>query len=330
MVSTSDIEASVIVPTHNRRDLLRRCLQALAEQTQDLSTFEVVVADDGSDDDTAIMLGEFEAPFHLQTLILGSVGQSPARNAGIEASRGRVCILLDDDVISSPSLVQEHLAAHRQHDRMVGIGALVQEPPSARDWYAHAFARAWAQHYSRLEDGPATWADCYGGNMSAPRSALLEVGGFATDISISKDTEIGFRLEQHGYAPRFLPRAHAVHDDQKPCTRLLGDLKRQGSGYIDLVAKHPAMQKKLLGWFAMGSKRELLLRRSLIALRVPPMVLVRAGALLRGQGGQDLWYEFVRKYAFWLAVRQRVSRQSWLELTRAPSPPAPTTPVDAR
>ena len=57
---------SVIIPSYNRRELLRRCLDSLAVQTQDAASFEVVVVDDGSTDGTAEMVAELHTPYRLQ------------------------------------------------------------------------------------------------------------------------------------------------------------------------------------------------------------------------------------------------------------------------
>lgn len=313
-------DLSVLVPTHNRRELIKRCLESLARQDHPLERFEVIVVDDGSEDDTQSMLGSIELGLRLTVLSPGAVGQSAARNAAIDAAESEICVLLDDDVIASPVLVPGHLEAHRADPRTVAIGALTQAPLARRDWYADAFRRSWTRHYNRLRSGRVDWTHCYGGNFSAPREALLDVGGFATDISISKDIEIGYRLEQSGWHLTYLAEARAVHDDQKPRRRLLRDVERQGSGYIDLVAKHPGMGPKLLGSFNDASSRELALRQALLALRVSPELLAMPGGLFRSQGLQDLAYEFLRKYAFWLAVRRRVDRRQWRALTQSTEP----------
>jgi glycosyltransferase involved in cell wall biosynthesis/peptidoglycan/xylan/chitin deacetylase (PgdA/CDA1 family) len=310
-------ELSVIVPSHNRRKLLERCIDALREQTQHPASFELIVADDGSTDGTAEAIARLETPFSLRVLKLDKVGKSAALNAAIKVAAGQVCLFLDDDVVASPALIAEHLAAHREDERTLGIGALTQEPPSARDWYAHAFAKAWNDHYGRLvERKRPDWSASYGGNLSAPRQALIEVSGFATDLEVSEDTELGFRLEQHGCTPRYLPRAHAVHDDQKLRKQLLADARRQGAGYIELVRRHPAMQAKLIGWFGATTPRELALRRLLLALHLPPGPLAALGRLLPGGGRKEVWYYFVWRFAFWSAVRRNVSRDRWVRLTR--------------
>ena len=158
---------SVIIPTHNRRAVLARCIAALAAQGQDPSTFEVVIADDGSEDGTAEMLAELRTPFALRALNLGKVGSMAARNAAIEASEGEITLVMDDDVIAGRGLIEAHLAAHREQGMVVAIGRLDQAAPRRRDWYARAFAEGWNSHFDRLAEKEADWTDCYSGNMSA-------------------------------------------------------------------------------------------------------------------------------------------------------------------
>ena len=88
---------SVVIPTYNRADKLRRALQSLAEQS--CRAFEVLVCDDGSTDDTAAVVAEFTGKFPLRHLWEPNWG-GPARprNRGIQAAAGEwVCFLDADD-----------------------------------------------------------------------------------------------------------------------------------------------------------------------------------------------------------------------------------------
>src|SRR6185503_18201935 len=128
-------QLSIVIASHNRRELLRRCLGSLCAQSADPATFEVIVADDGSGDGTAAMVAGFEAPFALRCLRLEKGGKSAATNAAISAARGHACLFLDDDIVAEPELVAGHLEAH-EGGAVLGIGAIVELPPRARDWYA--------------------------------------------------------------------------------------------------------------------------------------------------------------------------------------------------
>ncbi len=307
-------ELSIIIASHNRSELLRRCLDSLVGQTADPSAFETIVADDGSSDSTAAMVEGFESPFRLRVLRLEQGGKSAALNAAVQAADGAVCLFLDDDIIASPALVAEHLAAHRRDPTTLGIGGITQQPIDANDWYARAFARGWNEHYEEKPLGRIGWIDCYGANFSAPRAALLEVGGFK-QIATAEDIEMGFRLENAGCTPTFLPLAHGVHDDQKSGRRMLEDQRRQGRVHVELSAQFPQMRAQLLPWGEAVVPRELPLRKALIALRFPPRALAALGRLLPGQGRKMLWLHLVRRFAFWRSVRESVSRPEWRSMT---------------
>lgn len=317
MKNSHAAELSVLIASHNRRERLLRCLDSLASQTQDPTSFEVIVADDGSGDGSAELAEAFEAPFRLRVLKLEKGGKAAALNAAIELAEGGVCLFLDDDIVASPELVAEHLAAAREAPATLGIGVLTQKPPRGRDWFARAYATAWDERYRELERRGADWPDCYGGNFSAPRNALLEVGGFATDLAAVEDIELGYRLCQAGSVARYLPRAHGVHDDDaKGRRRMLADARGFGAFCAEFAESHPATRPKLLGWFLSPTPRDVTLRRLLLALRVPAGVLAQAGSLIPGSGRKQVWFGVVSRYVFWRGAREKMSRGRWLETTR--------------
>jgi glycosyltransferase involved in cell wall biosynthesis len=307
-------QLSVLIATHNRRQMLGRCLAALEAQTQAPADFEVIVADDGSSDGTAAELEQRQAPFDLRVLALGKAGKPVVLNAAIEAARGEVCLFLDDDIIASPRLVAEHLAAHRREPRTLGIGMLEQRAPQGDDWFVQTFTRAWNDHYEELRNRPAEWTDCYGANFSAPRQTLLEVGGFATGVATVEDFDIAYRLRGAGLTVAYLPEGAAVHDDQKPRSRMLADLEREGAAYVEFAARHPGTAAELLDWKGSAGPVELRLRRLLIALRVPPAWLATLGTLVPGAGRKMIWLHIVRRLAFWRSARSAMSREQWRRL----------------
>lgn len=307
-------ELSVIIATHNRRGLLERCIDALSRQTQDPGTFEVIVADDGSTDGTAAMLERLRTPFSLRPLRPGKVGRPAARNVGIRASQGTVCLLLDDDVIAAPDLIAEHLEAHGANEQLLGIGKITQEFSRAEDWYAYAFAKEWNRHYERLAGATPDWTAGYGGNLSVARAALIGVGGFSTD-HFGDDIELAFRLCRAGCVPKYLPRANGVHEHQKRRGQLLNGARLQGAAAAELAEREPAMMPKLLGWFGVATRREIVLRRLMLALRVPPVALAVLGPLFPGWGRQARWFDFVSRFAFWRGVRREMSRGRWVQVT---------------
>ncbi len=275
----------------------------------------MLVADDGSSDGTAEMVEGFEAPFRLRLLRLEQGGQATAQNAAIAAAEGSICLFLDDDMIASPELVAEHIAAHRRDPMTLAVGQLTQEPVRGNDPYAHAFARRWNARYDELATRELDWADCYGGNLSAPRATLREIGGFATDLPSSEDLEVSLRLCRAGCAPRYLPGAHAVHDDQKPGKTILAHERRFGAFCAWFVDRQPTTRGRLLGWFEQTTTREIVLRRLLLAFRPSPRALVAAGRLVPARA-RDVWFGFVSRYAFWRGVHGAMGRNEWWQTIR--------------
>jgi glycosyltransferase involved in cell wall biosynthesis len=95
---------SVVIPTYNRADLLRECLQSLVDQTY--KAFEVLVCDDGSTDNTAEVVVDFEAQLNIRHLERENAGGPAApRNLGIAHAKYEwICFLDSDDYWTSDKL----------------------------------------------------------------------------------------------------------------------------------------------------------------------------------------------------------------------------------
>jgi glycosyltransferase involved in cell wall biosynthesis len=119
------VKVSVIVPVYNTGEDLARCADSVLAQTMD--DYEVIFADDGSDDGTEKRLDELEA-LHDRVRVLHlppSGGPGGPRNAGIDAARGEfVYFLDDDDWLGEEALARMHAMALR-NDSDIVIGKMV-------------------------------------------------------------------------------------------------------------------------------------------------------------------------------------------------------------
>jgi glycosyltransferase involved in cell wall biosynthesis len=311
------MEASIIIPTYNRAEKLRRCLEALADQTQPASDFEVIVVVDGSTDGTREMLANLETPFALRTIQQPNSGQPAALNRGAAESKERILIFLDDDILVTPQFVVEHLRLHQARDQVVGIGQLTLTLPLGADWYAHGFAQGWREHYEELNRGQRQpdWDDCYGGNMSVSRAAFIAVGGNVSDLRRGYDVELAYRLKQSGCSFEYLPEALGNQFESKSFRELSADSELAGEGSVELARRYPATERKLFNDFEKHRRIWLLLWRVLWIANLSAQGLERVHWLAGRRGESFEWFVFFSNYYFWRGVRRAApERAAWRQI----------------
>ena len=95
------IRISAIICTHNRARYLRKALQSLAVQTVDSASYEILVIDNASTDETKrVVREEYAAVSNLGYLHEPVLGLARARNTGWTHAKGKYVAYLDDDAIA--------------------------------------------------------------------------------------------------------------------------------------------------------------------------------------------------------------------------------------
>jgi glycosyltransferase involved in cell wall biosynthesis len=116
-------QISVVLPCHNEQDNLRPLITALREAIEPLKiSYEIVITDDCSTDNSWTMLKEFAAAdkrIRVQRFVKNA-GQSAALWAGMKAARGRYLVTLDADLQNDPRDVPQFLEALKQFDCVCG------------------------------------------------------------------------------------------------------------------------------------------------------------------------------------------------------------------
>jgi len=170
---------SVIIPTYQRRDSVRRALVALAEQTLAPDRFEVLVAIDGSEDGTREMIGQFAMPYQLRGLWQPNRGRAAACNMGLSAARGDLIVIMDDDMEPVPGFLAAHLAAHARGERLAVLGAVPVVIDQARPVTGLIAAKFSALQTKLDQPGRAIhFREFYSGNVSIRAAELAAVCGF--------------------------------------------------------------------------------------------------------------------------------------------------------
>lgn len=107
MTGTSPL-VSVVIPTYNRSAYLCQAIRSVLEQSY--VDFEVIVVDDGSQDDTRSAVARFADP-RVRYTCQDNAGRCAARNAGIRLATGRYVSFLDDDDLYLPNKLSSHMSA---------------------------------------------------------------------------------------------------------------------------------------------------------------------------------------------------------------------------
>ena len=139
---------SVIIPTHNRARLLRRAIRSVLDQAH--ANLELIVVDDGSDDETPAMLRELDDP-RVRTLRIERGGAGAARNEGLGMATGDLVAYLDDDNVMHPSWLRSVAwAFEREPEAEVAYGAiLIDDPNNGRDPLPRAMPAVFLNPFER-------------------------------------------------------------------------------------------------------------------------------------------------------------------------------------
>lgn len=214
----SDIAISVVMPTFNQATRLGLTLSSLLCQRPPQGGWEVIVADDGSTDDTASVLDAFVGQLPLRALRQRNAGRAAARNAAATIAVGRTLVFCDSDRVCGPSFVALHgdAAAHSAAVRVnlgevreayvadvdggraelledIGAGCArlarrSRRPHFVAEIYRHLFTQDGTAHSA------FAWLCFLSGNVSLARSLFEQAGGFDEDF-----VEWGFEHFELGY-----------------------------------------------------------------------------------------------------------------------------------
>jgi glycosyltransferase involved in cell wall biosynthesis len=191
---------SVVIPTFNRVDLLEKQLQATLNQTIADFTYEVIVVNDGSTDQTEALLTNYQQ--HYSNLIVvhqENSGPAVARNTGVSVAKGPIIAFTDDDTMVSPTWIEEIKMAFHQY-KMVALQGKTLTNRSARTPFTHQIENL---SYRNLT------VTC---NAAVLKDAFQQVGGFSTlfPFAHNEDTELTWKLNRIGNI-KFVPTVVAYH-----------------------------------------------------------------------------------------------------------------------
>jgi glycosyltransferase involved in cell wall biosynthesis len=175
---------SVVVPAYNEARHLERCLSSL--QRQSLPLYEIVVVDDGSSDETAVIAARH--PIHL--IQTAHRGPAHARNAGARATRGDILVFVDADIECATAYV-ERLIAPIVEGRAAGTFSKETFIGNASNPWARAYARIRRLAFPRLlpESHPEESANF----RAILRDRFVQIGGY-DEVGYGEDMTLAPKL----------------------------------------------------------------------------------------------------------------------------------------
>jgi glycosyltransferase involved in cell wall biosynthesis len=199
------------MPTRNRCDRLRRAIDSVL--AQEYQRWELVVVDDGSDDDTPALLADLAARDGRITVIsTAQQGTCAARNVALRAASGEYVCYLDDDNLLDPLWTKAVVWAFGRHpDREVLYGARVLEDPGDLRGRTGELPVLHFSPYDRTRLEAANFIDI---GVLAHRRDLAEAH-FDESLVTLGDWDLVLRLTEHT-EPLALPVVSGLYSTSAP------------------------------------------------------------------------------------------------------------------
>ena len=183
---------SFVIPARNEEALIGEAVEAILASVAQASgvardglwlpetSFEVIVADDGSEDATAAIVGAFadDAGVRLIPCVGGTC--AAARNAGVAASSGQVLCFLDADTIVPANAVDRILKLHQEDGKCLVIYRLASREPGIRAWM-------WWTFWGLARQLPLARAKSMPAFMSCDRAHFDRYGPFEESRAIAEE-----------------------------------------------------------------------------------------------------------------------------------------------
>jgi glycosyltransferase involved in cell wall biosynthesis len=265
VTSTSDtgVELSVIIAAKNAVGSLAAQLDALLVQEWG-GGWEIVVADNGSTDGTRNLVEVYEHRDERVRLVDASrvPGAGFARNAAIQAAKGRSLAFCDADDLVMPGWVAAMGEALRRSDAVGGRNLFDQLNPP---WLRHAF---YSEPPDRLETFAGIFPFAATCNLGVRRTVIDHVGGFDEQFLTGQDLELCLRIWANGHHLAYEPHA-VVQYRYRPDMRALFERSRDYGLVGPVIARRLAELGQPTPPRWSGLKSYIWLARKLPTLRRP-------------------------------------------------------------
>lgn len=228
---------SIIVPAYNEELVIGNTISSLL--ASDYPNYEIIVVDDGSQDDTSkVVADSFGDNESVRLFTLSNGGKAAALNVGLRHARGEVIVALDADTVFTPHTVAA--LAHRFYDKTIGAIAgnakVGNRINLVTRWQALEYITS--QNMDRRAFASLNCITVVPGAVGAWRKDLLiEAGGFPAD-TLAEDQDLTLRVRRLGYKIGYEETAIAWTEAPHNLRSLAKQRFRWSYGTLQCMWKH--------------------------------------------------------------------------------------------
>ena len=236
---------SVVIPVLDRAGELARCLESIRQIDYPREKIELIVVDDGSQDDSAQVARSYGA----QVVSSGGVRRGPAaaRNVGAAQASGELLAFIDSDCTASPGWLVELVHLFRD-DRLAAVGGQVEGmcDSSSVDRYEavmSSLSLGSRERFGNSGDDTFYLPSC---NLLVRRALFLSVDGFEDSMHVGEDVDLTWRLRDAGWTIAYLPAGRIFHEHRSSVRSFMSRRFDYGTSEGMLQKLHPKRRKRFV------------------------------------------------------------------------------------
>jgi len=231
---------SIIIPTHNSKATIERCIKSLIKQSYPREKFEIIVVDDGSIDGTIELLKTAGVDRIIQT---EPCFQGKARNIGAKEAKGELLAFIDSDCVAEKDWTKKIIAELQTVP--AASGPILNGNPQSRVAWSEYFIEfgGWDENKERtlVRFFPAC-------NGACTKKVFEQTGGFV-ESEASEDILFGESLQKEGLKLYFVPQIMVRHLCRTDLNHVKKNMEKLGKFFVKTRKREPTLP---YSWLTQG------------------------------------------------------------------------------
>lgn len=239
---------SVIIAVRNEEKYIKKCLEGIFSQdTKD--TFEVIVIDGMSTDDTYKILKNLQKKYKFTLLKNEKINAAAGRNLGIKKAKGKYIVFIDGDAIPAKDwLSQIKKVFSHNTEKIVGAGGpdklpkdstkkarrigYIMTSPIARGGKINPSTQHSLMDEERFAEHIPT---C---NLCLKKQVFDDVGLFDENFTKGQDLELNYRIKKEGFKLVYSPKIQVVHYRKNHIRSFVKQIYKWAKAKVAIIKKH--------------------------------------------------------------------------------------------